>query len=32
MALNNEKITAKIQEYQKSKKDEIEKADADLNK
>jgi len=32
LALNNEKITAKIQEYQKSKKDEIEKADADLNK
>ena len=32
LALNNKPLAAKIQEYQKSKKDEIEKADKELNK
>lgn len=32
MALNNKQLAAKIQEYQKSKKDELEKADKELQK
>ena len=32
LALNNKQLAAKIQEYQKSKKNEIEKADSELQK
>ncbi len=32
LALNNKQLAAKIQEYQKSKKDELEKADSELQK
>ena len=32
LALNNKQLAAKIQEYQKSKNDEIEKADSELQK
>ena len=32
LALNNKQLASKIQEYQKAKRDEIEKADKELNK